>query len=136
MCEQFSFYYVSSKLEILTVICLWGSALYLILLPCIGYWTQFSLQFHQIQIFEHPCITRVSASNRIFRILMKLHSRTSMSYNFLLHGLNPFQVIIRKSIGSLRKRLLTSDNTLVRLIMDSMYFLNCKLNIKWNSIVF
>ena len=50
------------------------------------------------------------AYNRIFRILVGFSHRTSMSNMFIKHELDPIPVILRKSIGSFRRRILKSDN--------------------------
>ena len=75
------------------------------------------------------------AYNRVFRILMGLHYRTSMSFSFISNGLNPFPVLLRKSVGSLRKRLYASSNILVQNIMCSKYFNFCRLKLKWNECI-
>ena len=75
------------------------------------------------------------AYNRVFRILMNLQHRTSMSENFISRGLNPFTVVVRKLIGSFRNRVLHSDNSLVKTIVDSIHFIYCKLTRKWNNAV-
>lgn len=76
------------------------------------------------------------AYNRVFRMLMGLEQRASVSENLINRGLNPFKVILRKQMCSLRKRILQSDNILVATIAESMYFICCKLTRKWNSSVF
>ena len=73
------------------------------------------------------------AYNRIFRILMGLHHRARMSENFIKRGLDPFKVIIRKLSWSFRCRVLQSDNILLKTIVNSMYFMWCKLSRKWNA---
>ena len=75
------------------------------------------------------------AYNRVFRILMNIDHRTSMSESFIRRGLHPFLVIIRKSIVSFRNRMLDSSNILVKTIVESMYFLSCKLTCLWNRAV-
>ncbi len=75
------------------------------------------------------------AYNRVFRILMNMKHRTSMSESFIQRRMNPFIVIIRKSIGSFRKRIFSSSNILVKTIVESMYFLSSKLTLRWNSIL-
>ena len=75
------------------------------------------------------------AYNRIFRILMGLHHRARMSENFIKRGLDPFKVIIRKLSWSFRCRVLQSDNILLKTIVNSMYFMWCKLSRKWNAAI-
>ena len=72
------------------------------------------------------------AFNRIFRILLNLESRQSMSSAFVSRGLNPFTVVIRKSVFSFKQRLLVSNNLIVKSITDSMYFISCLTTKSWN----
>ena len=60
--------------------------------------------------------------NRIFRILMGLEHRTSMSAEFILRDMDPFVVILHKAIASFRKRIFCSQNILVRTVVDSIFF--------------
>ncbi len=75
------------------------------------------------------------AYNRIFRILMGLMHRTSMSFSFISRGLDPLPVLLRKSIVSFRKRLFNCDNMLVRNIVYSKYFIFSNLNNKWDNYI-
>ncbi len=74
--------------------------------------------------------------NRIFRILMNLQHRISMSHVFVVNRLDPFCVLMRKQILSFRKRITTSDNLLIKTIVDSVYFLSSGLTVRWNSTMF
>lgn len=76
------------------------------------------------------------AYNRVFRILLGLEHKTSMSEAFIIRGLNPFSVIVRKLIVGFRQRLLNSTNILVRTVIDSMFFVNCQLVNGWNKTIF
>ena len=102
--------------------------------------SSFCTSFYCAPLWHHCTIESLRrmkvAYNRIFRILLGLEYRISMSNAFVTRGLNPFIVIVRKLIVSLRKRLLNSENTLVKTIVDSLYFVNCKLVEKWTKIIF
>ena len=76
------------------------------------------------------------AYNRIFRILMCLEHRTSMSANFIARDMDPFVVILRKAIASFRKRVYNSDNILIRTVVDSGFFTFCRLSRRWNEALF
>jgi len=76
------------------------------------------------------------AYNRIFRILLGLDHMTSMTTSFISRGLNPFCVVVRKNICSFRSRILSSDNNLLKTIVESMYFTSSKLTKRWNKTVF
>ena len=74
--------------------------------------------------------------NRVFRILLRLEHRVSMSANFISRRLDPFPVVLRKSISSFRTRILYSGNILLRAIVDSDYFTFCSLSKHWKSNIF
>ena len=62
------------------------------------------------------------AYNRVFRILMNLVHRTSMSTNFVSRGMNPFKVIIRRLTGSFKSRIFNSMSTFIQSIVSSSFF--------------
>ena len=71
---------------------------------CSSLWSYYTLEsLRSLQV----------AYNRIFRNLMFLNHRTSMSENLIKHCLNPFKVIVRKSIYSFKSIILIIDNILV-----------------------
>jgi len=76
------------------------------------------------------------AYNRIFRILLGLEHRISMSRAFIERGINPFVVVFRKYIVSFRSRILKSENVFIRTIYESLYFMNCHLFRKWSNTIF
>jgi hypothetical protein len=76
------------------------------------------------------------AYNRVFRILLRLEHRVSMPANFISRRLDPFPVVLRKSISSFRSRILCSGNILLRAIVDSDYFTFCSLSKHWKSNLF
>ena len=62
------------------------------------------------------------AYNNIFRSLMKIGCRDSITASFLLCGVNSFPVLYRKLIYSFYQRLLKSQNLLIKTIIYSVYF--------------
>ena len=72
------------------------------------------------------------ADNRMFRILMGMHHRARMSENLIRRGLDPFKAIVRKLSWSFRCRVLQGDNIPLKTIVNSMYFMWCKLSRNWN----
>ena len=76
------------------------------------------------------------AYNRVFRILMNLHHRVSMSHAFISNRLDPFTVLRRKQVLSFRKRIMSSENLLIKTIVNSLHFLSSGLTVRWNSIIF
>ena len=76
------------------------------------------------------------AYNNVFRSLMNISRRSSISAAFVNFGVNCFNTLIRKCITSLRQRVLCSDNVLI------MSCLSCKFNSyisnmskQWNSLI-
>ena len=94
---------------------------------CAPLWSRYTCEsFRQITV----------AYNRIFRVLFGLKHRISVSSALIHRGLNPFIVLCRKNIVSFRSRLLSSKNTLIKTIVDSLYFLQCTQFIKWSQTIF
>ena len=71
------------------------------------------------------------AYNRIFRILMGLKHRVSMSQIFLELGIQHFDIIIRKSIVGFIKRLELSDNVLIKTIVNSSFYMHSNMFKFW-----
>ena len=76
------------------------------------------------------------AYNRVFRILMNLVHRTSMSANFVFRGMNPFKVILRRLTGSFKSRIFNSMNTLIQSIVSSRFFFGSHLIKEWKRNLF
>ena len=73
------------------------------------------------------------AYNRIFRILLCLEHRISMSAEFIVKDMDPFVVILCKAVASFRKRIFSSENILVRSAVDSVFFTFCRLSRRWRE---
>ena len=94
---------------------------------CAPLWTRYICEsFRQITV----------AYNRVFRVLFGLRHRISVSGALIQRGLNPFTVLFRKYIVSFRSRLLSSKNTLIKTIMNSLYFMHSTQFVKWSQIIF
>ena len=77
------------------------------------------------------------AYNNIFRSLMCISRRQSVSKSFIDYGVDCFSVLIRKKIVSFRKRVLSSDNDLIKLCTSSLFHVyESKLNQKWQTLAF
>ena len=84
--------------------------------------------------FSKESLRRIKvAYNRIFRVLLNLERRLSMSSAFVCRGLDAFIVALRKSILSLKQRLLVSSNSIINTITDSLYFMSCSTTSYWNN---
>ena len=76
------------------------------------------------------------AYNRVFRNLLLLKGRLSMSNAFVNRQLDPFVVVLRKLVVSFRSRLLKSDNILIRTLVNSLYFIHSRLSNTWKDLIF
>ena len=63
------------------------------------------------------------AYNNVYRFLFKIKGPCSMSELFVQNNINPLKVLMRKAICSFRRRLLNSENTLISVIINSVYFI-------------
>ncbi len=77
-----------------------------------------------------------SAFNRIFRLLMNLYHRISISATFLQYGVNHFDILIRNNVTSFIKRLEVSDNTILRNIVASTFYTNSAIYCHWKNIIY
>ena len=71
--------------------------------------------------------------NNVFRALLNIDRRTSISHTFVHYNVSSFQVLQRKLIYSLYKRIVASDNGLVREIVNSVHFSESRLYKHWIS---
>ncbi len=77
------------------------------------------------------------AYNNIFRSLMHIDRRQSVSKAFIDNNVDSFSVLIRKQIVGFRKRILVSDNLLIQACISSLFHLyNSKMNTNWWTIAF
>ena len=75
------------------------------------------------------------AYNCVFRVLLKLEHRTSMSFNFIQHDVLHSDVLIRKAIVGFMARVTVSDNILISTIFNSMYYLDSTMYKHWTPLV-
>ena len=68
---------------------------------------------------------------------MHVDRRSSVSKAFIDHGLDSFDIVVRKNIFSLRNRLLNSDNIIVNAVTGYRHFLlGSKINARWQKLLF
>ena len=97
-------------------------------LYCCTLWSNFSLQ-------EYSRLR--TAYNNIFRSLMHVDRRSSVSKAFIDTGIDCFNVIVRKNIFSLRNRLMNSNNVIVKAVMSSRHFLlGSRISARWHKLLF
>ena len=77
------------------------------------------------------------AYNNIFRSLMSISRRQSVSKAFIDYGVDCFYVLIRKKIVSFRKRVMSSNNSLIKLCTSSLFHMYAStINKKWQYLAF
>ena len=97
-------------------------------LYCCSLWSNYTQQMY----------TRMRvAYNNIFRSLMHVDRRSSVSKAFIEYDIDAFEVLIRKNICSLRNRLFDSENVLIQAITNFSHFLlGSKINSMWSKKLF
>ena len=93
------------------------------------------------QLWSHysaSSLQRVAvAYNNVFRFLLKIRGPCSMSQLFIQNNINPFKVLMRKTICNFRRRLLCSENKLISVIINSTFFISAsQLYKKWSEQIF
>ena len=76
------------------------------------------------------------AYNNVFRTLMLVDRRDSVSAAFITKKINHFNVLYRKTVYGFRSRFLDSSNILVKKIACSPAFVYGKLYSKWNDMLY
>ena len=74
-----------------------------------------------------------TAYNRVFRLLFNIRGQISVSRCLISLRLNPFEVLLRKSILSLRSRIFDSVNTIVYVFANSIFAMSSKLHKAWDQ---
>ena len=77
-----------------------------------------------------------SAYCRIYRKLFNIEDRSTTSFSMLSMGIDNVDVIIRKNAFSLYTRLQSSNNVLIRTLVDSLYFCDSNIYNLWLQILF
>ena len=87
--------------------------------------------------FKNTSLQRMKIShNNAFRFFLGIPRSTSVSQEFLKNGLSNFNVLRRKSVFSLLKRVLASHNSLIVTIVTSIYFLHSTLFKQWKLLLY
>ena len=77
------------------------------------------------------------AYKQTYRRLLNLSRiNTSITMSMVRNNIDPFDVILRKSVYSFRCRVQTTNNCIVRTIANSLYFIQSAINVNWMSIIF
>jgi len=87
--------------------------------------------------YNHNSIKKLKVChNNVFRYFFKVDRRESISRHFANFNLPNFNVIRRKLVFSIYKRIFSSQNQLIQTIVSSVFFMNSKLFKCWYSILF
>ena len=73
------------------------------------------------------------AHNRIFRVLMGLEHRVSMSFMFIYHKVSHSSIILRNAMCGFIDRINNSDNHLISTVVSSNSFIDSKMSKQWNN---
>ncbi len=77
------------------------------------------------------------AYNNIFRALMDVDRRASISAALVLRNVPTFTILLRKMIYGFYVRMLKSDNLLVTTIMQSPFFIySSRINARWHKLLY
>jgi hypothetical protein len=93
---------------------------------------------HLWSIFSSTALKKISvAYNNVFRFLLKVRGRCSISQLFVTNNICTFKELLRKAICKFRRRLLSSENTLISVITNSLFFISSsQLYKKWCEQIF
>ena len=87
--------------------------------------------------FKQSIFSRVRVShNNVFRAFFKLCRRCSVSQEFVLRNIPNIDVIRRKLVYSILSRVNSSNNVLIKTILDMSFFTDSEMFKTWMKIVF
>ncbi len=93
--------------------------------------------FHLWCNFNAESLRRIRvAYNRVFKILMNLKERVSFSSIFVEYDVHHFNVLLRNSITGFIKRLEASENSLLKEIVRSQFYIKSTLFTYWRTVIF
>jgi len=92
---------------------------------------------HLWSVYNKASYSKVKvAFKKIYRTLMNLERRCSITNHMVNLNVDSFDVLIRKSVYSFRERLIRSDNVLISTVVNSMFFLESPLYARWLKVLF
>ena len=77
-----------------------------------------------------------SAYGRVFRQLFKVQDKLETSFTMLQLTIDPVVVLVRKMAGSFYRRILCSDNDVIKNVVQSIQFCDSSLFKLWQRILF
>ena len=77
------------------------------------------------------------AYKTVFRKMFNISTKSGSTTMFMLRqACNPLDVILRKSINSLRNRVMTSENNIICAITNSTFYLDFNITKEWTKLLF
>ena len=76
------------------------------------------------------------AYKQIYRRFFNLSKFDSISYDMICNNVDTFDAIIRKSIHSFRKRILSTNNVIIQSIYNSSYFSKSIICEVWYNLLY
>jgi hypothetical protein len=87
--------------------------------------------------FTKSSYTKVNvAYRRILKSFMKLDNATSISQTMLLYNINSLDVLLRKSVHNFLNRLLLSDNAIINVVTNSLFYYDSSVYKRWLKILY
>ena len=76
------------------------------------------------------------AYKQIYRRFFNLSKFDSISYDMICNNVDTFDAIIRKSIHSFRKRIISTNNVIIQSIYNSAYFSKSSICKVWYNLLY
>ena len=76
------------------------------------------------------------AYKRIYRSLLNLDYRSSITTHMVLSNVDSFDVLVRKSVFNFKQRLLKSGNGILSAIVNSLHFMSSHTYNKWLNVLY
>ena len=87
---------------------------------------------HLWKLYDNTVITRLKTSfNRVFRMLINLERRASVSGAMVQANTDGFSCILRKQLFSFKNRLANVENNIVKFLHEGIYFYSSKMFKRW-----
>ena len=92
---------------------------------------------HLWSFYNHTSYTKVKvAYKRIYRSLLNLDYRSSITTHMVLSNVDSFDVFVRKSVFNFKQRLLKSGNGILSAIVNSLHFISSHTYNKWLNVLY
>ena len=87
--------------------------------------------------FTQAAMSKVRvAYKQIYRRFFKLSKFDSITHSMVTNFIDPFDVIIRKSIYSFKQRIISTSNIIINTIYNSAYFAKSSICNLWHKLLY